>query len=304
MCRSRLRTGFTLIELLVVIAIISVLVGLLLPAVQKVREAASLTQCGNNLRQIGLALQNYHDSQGKFPSGYSATLPNIGDDDHGDLGPGWGWGAYILDRLEQDVVKNQINFSVNIVAQSVSTTYIKTFVCPSDTMPRVFTVDGIKGYALGDVAGANYVAMYGSGEPTDDPDQGEGIYFRNSMTRIADISDGTSNTIAIGERASNLALVTWTGAPTLARVKNLSGVPGSTDGDWPLFVIGHTGTIAEGQGPNNNLGYVDDFSSRHTGGINCLFADGSVRFIRNGISIETWVGLGTRAGNELLGSDY
>ena len=154
---------------------------------------------------------------------------------------------------------------------------------------------------LGTVGRSNYIGMYGTGEIPDFPDTGEGIFFRNSAIRIADITDGTSNTIAVGERASNLAMSTWTGAVTNGIVKNLSGIPGSDDQPWPVFVLGHTGTAIEGQLPNNTTGHADDFTSRHAGGVNFLFADGSVRFISNNIDTNVWVSLGTRAGKRDLG---
>jgi prepilin-type N-terminal cleavage/methylation domain-containing protein/prepilin-type processing-associated H-X9-DG protein len=318
MSRSRLRSGFTLIELIVVIAIIGLLLGLLLPAVQKVRARASLTVCSNNLHQIGLALHNYHDTVGSFPPGYvsktadtvtTTTTHHFVDNDTitnttTDPGPGWGWASFILDRLEQDNLKNRIDFSSVISGQAVSATVVKLYLCPSDPAPNTFAVADHAGNSLGVVAHANYVGVFGYGEPTDIPDAGEGIFYCNSQTRILDIKDGTSNTIAVGERSSNLALATWTGAVPNGIVKNLSGIPGSANADWPLFVLGHTGTVAEGQGPNNHLGYVDDFSSHHPGGVNFLMADGSVRFISDNISITTWVALGTRAGGDVVGGDF
>src|SRR5262249_32674545 len=159
---------------------------------------------------------------------------------------------------------------------------IKLYTCPSDPGPATFTVSDVTGTQLGQVARANYIAMYGCSEAIDAPDAGEGIFYRNSSVRMRDVTDGLSNTLAIGERASNLAFSIGTGAVTNGVVATRSGVLGSSDGAWLLFVLGHTGTVPEGQLPNNNLGYVDDFSSRHSGGINFLVADGSVRFISNG----------------------
>src|SRR5437868_1432587 len=124
------RRGFTLIELLVVIAIIAILIGLLLPAVQKVREAAARTKCRNNLKQIGLAMLNYHDVKGLFPPGYMATNPGPGmADDHG---PGWGWAALILPYVEQDALFKQINLASDITDpanRAIRTTSLSIFVC-------------------------------------------------------------------------------------------------------------------------------------------------------------------------------
>src|SRR5262245_30209150 len=128
--RHSQRQGFTLIELLVVIAIIAILIGLLLPAVQKVREAAARLQCKSNLHNIGLALHNYHDSQGSFPPGYSSRVAANGT----DLGPGWGWAAFLLDEVEQGNLKRQINFTLDVghpANAAARQQILKLFLCPS-----------------------------------------------------------------------------------------------------------------------------------------------------------------------------
>jgi prepilin-type N-terminal cleavage/methylation domain-containing protein/prepilin-type processing-associated H-X9-DG protein len=281
------RTGFTLVELLVVIAIIGLLIGLLLPAVQKVREAAARTTCQNNLKQIGLALHSHHDRMGRFPHGYTAKVSPAGT----DLGPGWGWAAHLLDDLEQGNLTRRIDparpiaHTVNGFARQQS---VKAFLCPSDEVIGVFDVADESGAKLTEVAHANYVGMFGVGEVVDDPDRGEGVFFRNSRVRIADVTDGTSNTFAVGERASNLFKATWTGCVTGAE-------------EAPALVLGHAGEHL----PNNPHAHPEDFSSRHPQGVNFLLCDGSVRIINDTINPRAWHALATRNGGEILpASDF
>ena len=219
------RRAFTLIELLVVIAIIAVLIGLLVPAVQKVREAAARTQCRNNLKQIGLALHNYHDRNKRLPPGYVSAVAA----DNSDLGPGWGWAAQILPDLEQAPLLRQINFTADIgatVNAAPRVVSLPIFLCPSDNGPPTFTASGTNAT----IAFGNYVGMFGTDEITDDPGAGNGIFYRNSKVRLTDITDGTSNTLMVGERSSNLALSSWTGAVTGAQVPPIKVSPLGPEG--------------------------------------------------------------------------
>ncbi len=175
--------GFTLVELLVVITIIGILMALLLPAVQAAREAARVMQCSNNLKQIGLALHNYHAMLGSFPPGYISTVGPNGVAD--DQGPGWGWAAMLLPHLDQQNLHNQIRFdkdlkdAANATARSTS---LSTFLCPSDDGRPTFNVDSLNdstpdySVPVTDTSGnpvvaghSNYIGLFGNPEITPDP---------------------------------------------------------------------------------------------------------------------------------------
>ena len=297
------RRGFTLIELLVVIAIIAILISLLLPAVQKVRAAAARVQCVNNLKQVGLALQNYHDTAKAFPPGYASNFDAAGN----DTGPGWGWAAHILPQMEQQAVYNAIQFNQNIEAPanaSARVQLIKSFTCPSDSPELTWTT---KKYDLAgnpvatvcDVASANFIGVFGTSEPGV---EGDGVFYRNSKTRIGDITDGTSSTIIVGERSFRLGQTTWVGSvsgATLFPQPPSTAPPILNNGSG--MVLGHTG---DGNGPGAPNSYVNQFSSQHTGGANFLFADGHVAFLKSSINYPVYKALSTRAGGEVVGGDY
>jgi prepilin-type N-terminal cleavage/methylation domain-containing protein/prepilin-type processing-associated H-X9-DG protein len=304
------RRGFTLIELLVVIAIIAVLIGLLLPAAQAAREAARRAQCANNLKQIGLALHNYNDSFAVFPPGWISRPGSDGD----NTGPGWGWAAMILPQIEQAAVFNAINFSLAIEVpanQTARLTKINTYICPSDSSLRpVFTVvdDSTSSMALGspicDVASSDYVGCFGKGDVSDIPgrDFGEGIFFRNRSVRISEITDGTSQTLAAGEKSQNLAQATWTGAVTHAAVPitELQTENGLSPEGGDALVVSHTGEL---DGPNSKPAHADQFWARHPGGCQFTFADGSVRYLKEKRPLAIFQALATRQGGEMLSSD-
>jgi prepilin-type N-terminal cleavage/methylation domain-containing protein/prepilin-type processing-associated H-X9-DG protein len=297
------RGAFTLVELLVVIAIIGVLISLLLPAVQKVREAASKAQCVNNLKQIGLACHGYHDSYLSLPPGHLATTS------YPETTPGWGWSAYLLPYLEQENLYRKINFSQPLQQNAfVIETVLKSYLCPSDQPPaEPFQISDSTFGLVSSAAPSSYAASVGSdGSEADDP-TGNGVFYRNSKTRFADIHDGLSNTCMIGDRAWTQVKGIWAGAPNTGVTRAGPGNPWpNATASAPVLIQAHSNWINITTDADGGL---DDFSSNHPGGANLLFADGSVHFLRSitadGPERRAFWALGTRSAGEVIeGLDY
>ena len=339
--------GFTLIELLVVISIIAVLIALLLPAVQAAREAARRSQCVNNLKQIGLGLFNYESAQNVFPPGYVSSFNksdfNACDDDTEggssvDYGTGWAWGSMILPQMEQSPLFNSINFNLSVAYAANNTcslAVLSVHLCPSDSGPSTIPVfadppdpaqPGSFSAAniVDTVSRGNYVGMYGLGEVcansggndvannngTNDPlGIHNGMFYRNSRTSIAEIIDGTSQTIAIGERSHNLSYVTWTARSIGGWLGITRGIEGGTDKFNPspeecwTQILGPAGLEDGNRTINQDIAHVEDYFSRHPGGANFLFADGSVHFLKQTIAVTPWRALATRNGGETISAD-
>ncbi|MCC9605112.1 DUF1559 domain-containing protein [Blastopirellula sp. JC732] len=278
------RTGFTLVELLVVIAIIGVLIALLLPAVQQAREAARRTQCKSNLKQLGLALHNYHDIHQSFPPG---TLISTGDFTAANIAA-WGWNAFLLPQLEQVNLYEQLTVSTRDLhavmkdagTRPLSQTRLSVFRCPTDTATDTNDQRRFTNAVYGDIAAgtSNYVGVTGARWSMAEQWKTNGrdpfgMLWPLSRTRFADVTDGTSNTFVIGEREWRDYAATWIG------VRNYNGT-----GNWGL---------------QQSLGLVDvklnigdvegqrGFSSQHAGGAFFLFGDGRVSFIQEDIDFNS-----------------
>ncbi|MEO2018092.1 MAG: DUF1559 domain-containing protein [Fuerstiella sp.] len=286
---SNQRTGFTLIELLVVIAIIAILIALLLPAVQQAREAARRTQCQNNLKQMGLALHNYHDIHRTFPPGWV--------DQTGGTSANWGWAVYLLPQIEQANLYNRLQVgnpqslgmalddAVKLKSMQTPMTALR---CPSDTAPEVndhHTLRSANGRERS-VATSNLVAAAGGADWTVGGKL-TGSFGQNSRVNLRDMIDGSSNTIVVGERAWELFIPN--GGKAQCGAATLYGMSASAgNGDMPRM------TLAKGLfGINETLDDTSSqpvvdrcsrgFSSRHVGGAQFLLGDGSCRFISENI---------------------
>jgi prepilin-type N-terminal cleavage/methylation domain-containing protein len=315
------RKGFTLIELLVVIAIIAVLVGLLVPAVQKVREAANRMSCSNNLKQLGLAMHNYEGANGCFPQGRNA-YPKVVSAPARLL-------AYVEQENLQKLIDPEGTLALGSQNELAGRNKVKLFICPSD--PRGGQIPGSVYH------GINYVANNGTGVTWDAAGEiagylkiadGNGV-FAQIRVKIGDILDGTSNTAAFTESllGSGVAItgiptdpmtvqtavleVPGGNDPTPAACKAGSGVWNSRRGEQ--WINGHYGnTLYNHYYPPNSSSRWDCGNgshnkgltaarSAHSGGVSLLACDGSVRFVSNGIQLASWRALGTRAGGEVPG---
>lgn len=309
-----MRRAFTLVELLVVIGIIGVLVSLLLPAVQAARSAARRAACMNNLRQIGLALQNHHAAHLKFPPGRGAPTPRI-------FSPQ----AYLLAFIEQSAIVSQIDFldapapfSTPTAAydgagnHTAATSMVSALLCPADPVQgRV---------ASSEYGGTNYAACAGSGTGSGTLTGADGVFFLASAVRIKDLTDGTSNTAAFSERtlgpgaadstvAANAILeLPATTDPTTVACESVSG------GAWyaergAKWIVGNYGNTLYNHALPPNAAQWDCMNatqqkgrlaarSAHAGGANVLLCDGSVRFVEDAIAGVVWQATATRAGGE------
>jgi prepilin-type processing-associated H-X9-DG protein len=337
--------------LLVVIAIIAVLIGLLLPAVQKVREAASRMKCANNLKQIGLALHNFEGVAGLFPPAYvawnsyaSGTASGFAYPDTNMNGPsGFAWGALLLPYVEQDNLYRAFNFNLACWAPEnavAARTKVPVYLCPSATGGS----DGfaVQRYTAGTAqdpedpvpfsptiffAHAHYVTNAGVNQPwgrtppysydftVPEPIPGtplldviNGPFYRNSKTRVADVTDGLSDTVFVGESSSVLTDKTWVGVVPFACTPPKPPFPSDPNGGGCL-VGAHSGPDVHDHpqviihAPNNPFGHTDEMYAEHPGGANVLFGDGSVRFVSQYINPYTWVALSTRNGEEVVNED-
>jgi prepilin-type N-terminal cleavage/methylation domain-containing protein/prepilin-type processing-associated H-X9-DG protein len=287
-------SGFTLIELLVVIAIIAVLIGLLLPAVQKVREAANRIACTNKLKQLGLVLHHYHDQNQRFPPGQVKGPPgstNVASH---------GWEPFILPFIEQEALSKQYHWEVGagtVPNLPVVSTPLKDFQCPSAEANRFYTAGPSGKGACGDYAPTWYVdSILVDRNFIARPDDSQGVLQPNHMTRLSEITDGTSHTILLAEDA---------GRPRQWRAGRSGDDQLVEGGGWAAV---NSGVILQGSAKDGtmrpgscaiNCTNEREVYSFHPGGANAVFADGSVRFLKRGMSIRVLAAHITRAGGEV-----
>ncbi len=301
--RPKFRAGFTLIELLVVIAIIAVLVALLLPAVQAAREAARRAGCQDNLKQIGLAMHNYHSIYDVFPIGYIAS-PNA---NLNVTTPGWSWATAILPMIEQPSLYNAANLTLPVEDasnQTVRLTALGVYTCPTDRFAGRFTVTDASNNPIADAWSKSYAACFGRDvNIAKNPTGGNGLFMCNLAIGIKDITDGTSQTIMVGERSCILTRTAWAGSINNGTCVITPGSPSRSKSvkTAPVEPLARADT---GGGLSDNLFYdPDDFYTSHPAGIYFLMADGSGKFIKSSISPTVYGDLASRNWGEIISAD-
>jgi len=283
------RKGFTLVELLVVIAIIGVLVALLLPAIQAAREAARRSKCTNNLKQIAVAIQNYHDTFTSFPSG---GMHFVASGDRQE----WGWPALILPFMEQTALHEQLGVTERHLWDVLNNepalvqTVIKSYRCPTDTtkdlVDKTPQARDFNGYAPVGTnffgATSNYMGVVGIWDidvPINGGPDNNGTLYINSEVATQDILDGTSNTFLVGERNFACSAGTWAGG----RNSDGAGPRG------PDYMLGRVSLKPNGwniHGQTGNDSCTEAFSSYHPGGLLFAYCDGTVSFISQDIDFD------------------
>ena len=302
------RGAFTLIELLVVIAIIAVLIGLLLPAVQKVREAANRLKCASNLHNIGLALHNFENTRGRFPpSSVSGPFPlaGVSNDSH------HGWIAFLLPYLEQPALCDSYRWDMDGGGVSAwmgaRTVQVKILQCPSAQPDRTMdSQDPTTGEWARNLACTDYAAITAVDPVLADLDyitpvgNYQGVMADNFMARIADITDGTSQTAMIAEDAGRPQ--SWRGGQLVEGSEGCG--PWGQWGGCQIKVMGSTPPTYTRPGRCAiNCTNKKEIYSFHPGGANAVMADGSVRFLKTGLDIRILARLVTRAGGEVVSAD-
>ena len=316
--RKQSRAAFTLVELLVVIAIIGVLAGLLLPAVQAARESARRTQSQNNLKQMGLGLLNYESANRRLPSGYvSRTKDPQAFPETLDAPPGWGWGASILPFIEQQSLANQIDWRLPCwdPANAVATkTRVPAFLNPAATnFDGAVSVRSGDGRLLAEFGRSHYVANAGQDEPwgyvpplVDWQPVASGPFYRNSKTRLAEITDGLSHTVFIGEHTT-ISDKTWVGVVPSSEScpRDPQRFPFTTCDAAATFVLCHAGPAANEPG----IIHPPSFPTCHVcqmyapwaaGGGFVLIGDGSVRFVATEVNLDAWAAMCSVRGGEVV----
>jgi prepilin-type N-terminal cleavage/methylation domain-containing protein/prepilin-type processing-associated H-X9-DG protein len=305
--RTGPRRAFTLIELLVVIAMISVLIALLLPAVQAAREASRRIGCVNNLMQIGIALKNYENAHETLPPG---VVNPTGPITSTPTGYHFGWIAQILPYLDARPVYRRLDFKTglyqpeNLSARGV---LMSVLICPSDNNPtRMYPPAGVAPMP-GDPALTNYAGCHHDVEAPIDV-KNMGVLFLNSRIRYEDVEDGTSQTIYVGEKRLDPTELGWASG-TRATLRNTGWsvnstalLPNLVPGSNPAADNGPGATGAK-PGPQRPQNVVGGFSSNHAGGANFCLGDGSVKFLKSSISTKVFALLGNRADGDLLSAD-